>query len=367
MRPFRIPLIGVAVIAVSLAHYLTPVGGHHTHDYHWLHAFFRWFYHLPVILAGFWFGLRGGVVCGLAVSLLYAPHVVFQWAGGSADQWLEMALYNVVGWVTGLLSDAQKRDRDRHRRAAEDLDRAYQKLKDQALLLLETEDHLRQAERLSALGELTAGLAHEIKTPLASIRGASEILGGEATADDRREFSGILLKEVERLTGVVNRFLEFARPRARGEVSAEVDRVVEQVLDLVNVEARRRSVSVTRILGSPGQRAAIEAEQLSQVVLNLVMNALQAMEGGGRLEVKTERRERWLGIVVTDTGPGIPEALRARMFDPFVTGRSGGTGLGLSIVRRILDNHGARIEIETADRGGTEIVVSLPFAEEAHE
>jgi hypothetical protein len=123
MRWRRIALL-CAVIAVSLAHYLTPVGGHDTHRFHAHHAIYRWFYHLPIILAGIWFGLRGGVGVALGVVVLYLPHVLIQWHGGSTEQWLEMGLYLSVGFVTGLVSGRQKRERDRYREAALRLDRA---------------------------------------------------------------------------------------------------------------------------------------------------------------------------------------------------------------------------------------------------
>jgi signal transduction histidine kinase len=364
----RVALIGGTIVAVSLAHYLTPVAGHGGHGLAGAHALYRWFYHLPIILAGFWFGLRGGLATSGAVILLYAPHVLVQWSGGTPDQWLEMALYLVVGAVTGLLSEGQKRDRDRYRRTAEDLDHAYRELREKTVQLLRTEESLRQAERLSALGQLTAGLAHEIKTPLASIRGASEILGGDRTSDEERgEFSGILVKEVDRLTDVVNRFLEFARPREADVAAADVGETIEEVARLVRAEARRQGVEIVADRAPDPPRAAIDATQLGQVVLNLVVNALQAMPEGGRLEVAAAAGDGGIRLVVRDTGGGIPDAIRARIFDPFVTGREHGTGLGLSIVRRILDHHGATIEIRTRSGGGTEVEVRLPVAEERHE
>ncbi len=360
MQRRRIISLVVVVLAVSLSHYITPVGGHNGHAYHAHHAVLRWFSHIPIILAGFWFGIRGGVITSLLVTILYIPHVVFQWSGGTVEQWLEIVLYNIIGIVTGFLSDGQKRDRDRHKAAAEELDRAYAKLKDQTKVILRTEEQLRQADRLSALGELSAGLAHEVKTPLASIRGAVEILCGPAVNDEERdEFSRILTREADRLNRVVTQFLDFARPRGDAVPEAELNPAIDEVLQLVRLEAERRKVKVRRKLGSEMPCVLIDPEQLRQVVLNLVVNALQSMEGGGILELKTVRDGDRTRLTVSDTGDGIPDDLRIRIFEPFVTSRSDGTGLGLSIVKRILENHGATIFVHSKENGGTEFEVRL--------
>jgi len=360
LRPRRIIGLALVVTAVSLSHYLTPVGGHEGHDYHAHHAILRWFSHIPIILAGFWFGVKGGLFCSLVVTALYVPHVLFQWGGGTMEQWLEIVLYNIVGGVTGLLSDGQKRDRDRHKEAAEELDRAYAKLKDQTRVILKTEEQLRQAARLSALGELSAGLAHEVKTPLASIRGAVEILCGLSVNEhEREEFSQIVLREADRLNRVVTQFLEFARPKGDEVPEAKLNTAIDEILQLVKLEADRRNVSVRRTSEEGLPSVLIDPEQLRQVILNLVVNALQAMEAGGTLKLRTRRDGDRVRLTVADTGDGIPEDLRVRIFDPFVTNRADGTGLGLSIVKRILENHGATIEVRARPEGGTAFEVGL--------
>ncbi len=364
MQRRRVIGLALVVVAVSLTHYLTPVVGHEGHQFHAHHAVLRWFSHIPIILAGFWFGLKGGLLTSMIVTVLYVPHVLFQWGGGTMEQWLEIVLYNIVGGVTGFLSDRQKRDGNRHKAAAVELDRAYAKLKDQTKVILKTEEQLRQAGRLSALGELSAGLAHEVKTPLASIRGAAEILAGSSVNEqEREEFSRILIREADRLNRVVTQFLEFARPKRDGRPLTELNPAIDEILQLVRLEASHRKVAVQRRLDEELPRVLIDPEQLRQVVLNLVINALQAMEGGGSLEVRTGRAGDRVRLIVTDSGDGIPDDLRARIFDPFVTSRAEGTGLGLSIVKRILENHGATIEVKAGPEGGTEFEVGLLGAE----
>jgi signal transduction histidine kinase len=321
---------------------------------------FRWFSHIPILLAGFWFGLRGGLLTSLIVTALYIPHVLFQWGGGTVEQWLEIVLYNIVGVVTGILSDGQKRDGDRHKTAAVELDRAYVKLKEQTRVILETEEQLRRADRLSALGQLSAGLAHEVKTPLASIRGAAEILcGSSVNVAEREEFSQILIREADRLNRVVTQFLEFARPRGDAIPEADLTAAIEEILQLVKLEADRRRVAVKKALQCGLPFVRIDPEQIRQVVLNLVINALQAMDSGGTLELRTVKDGDRVHLTVADSGEGIPDDLRVRIFDPFVTSRAEGTGLGLSIVMRILENHGATIEVRSRQEGGTEFEVGL--------
>lgn len=366
IRRLRLPVLVAVVVGVSLAHYLTPVGDHVDHAYHADHALYQWFFHLPIILAGFWFGFRGGTGFGALVTVLYVPHVLVQWHGGTPEQWLEIALYNIVGWVVGILAEGQKAHAEKYRKAAHALDDAYLQLKDRTAVLLETEEHLRRADRLTALGQLSAGLAHEIKTPLSSIRGAADILSAGTLEDgEHGEFLGILIRETDRLNRVVGRFLDFARPAQERRESASVASEVEAVFDLLRVEVRRQGVELRSDLPGDLPPVAIDGEQLRQVVLNLVMNGIQAMEGAGAVTVTTRTTAAGrIEMEVRDTGPGIPPELLPHVFDPFVTGRRNGTGLGLSIVHRILANHGAEIRIDSDPPYGTGMIVDLPVAPE---
>ncbi|MHC4859560.1 MAG: sensor histidine kinase [Planctomycetota bacterium] len=350
MSRWRPAILAAVILAVSLAHYLTPTGEHGSHA---LHAFYRWFYHLPIILAAFWYGIRGGMAACGAVTGLYLPHVLFQWHGGSADQWLEIVLYNLVGIVTGVLSQRQRN--------------SFAALKEKTQVLVETEEQLRAADRLAALGQLSAGLAHEVKTPLASIRGAAEILGSGTAKDvEQKEFSEILLREVDRLNRVVIRFLDFARPTEDESRDADLGSAVDEILNLVRLEAAREKVEVETDLADGLPRVKVDPEQLKQVILNLVMNALQAMENGGTLEVTTKLASGKVQLTVADTGEGIPDEIRDRVLDPFYTTRPRGTGLGLSIVQKILLNHGAELDLRRREPGGTMAVVTFQAGEVAN-
>lgn len=340
---------------------MTPV---HRHD---LHAFFRWLYHVPILLGAFWFGLRGGAGTALLVTVVYLPHLLFQWQGGHAVQWLELALYNVVGWVTGWLAQGLREESERHRKAAAALDGALGELRRQTRLILETEELLLRAGKLSALGELGATLAHEVRTPLASIRGTAEILSDAfEEGDERYEFARILLRETERLNGVVTGFLGFARPADGRTNTADVDVSVVEVLGLVRSHADRQGVALRH--DSPGRRldARIDAEHLRQVLLNLVVNAIQAMPDGGEVRVETAvADEDSVHCAVEDDGPGVAAPDRERIFEPFVTTKSEGTGLGLPLVRRLVEGYGGSVVCESREHGGARFVVRLPRGEDA--
>jgi len=339
----RFTILLVVVVAVTAAHYLTPTREHG------LHALYRWFYHLPIILGSFWFGLRGGAGLALFITVLYLPHVFVQWDGGGAVHWLEIALYHVVGWVTGTLAEQQNR--------------AYEDLKERTRQLLETEEQLRRADRLSVLGELSAGLAHEIRTPLASLRGAAEILAGSADDSEREEFSEILVNEADRLNRVLTDFLDCARPRPSGDGGADLGAVAEEVVRLVRLHADRTGVNLEVDVPDGLPAVGLDAELLKQVLLNLAMNAVQASDRGGRVRVGAAAVTGAVVLSVEDEGRGIPEENRERVFDPFFTTREGGTGLGLPVVRKILAASGAAIEIVPARDRGTIVRATLPEAE----
>ncbi|NIQ10302.1 MAG: sensor histidine kinase, partial [Gammaproteobacteria bacterium] len=193
----RIATIAGLLLLVSSLHYLTTTQQVGAHDV------YRRLYYVPIVLGGVWFALRGGIVTSVLASLLYVPHVLFHWQHHpeiALEQYLEIILYNVIGCLTGFLAQREQQQKLRYQKTAENLEESYRKLRDQADQIIEIEEQLRRADRLSALGELSAGMAHEIRNPLGSIKGTAEILrDGVGQEDPKREFADILIKEVDRL------------------------------------------------------------------------------------------------------------------------------------------------------------------------
>ncbi|WP_020676614.1 two-component system sensor histidine kinase NtrB [Geopsychrobacter electrodiphilus] len=363
----RLLLLLSMVVAITSLHYLTATARAEAHDV------FRRLYYIPVILGGIWFGLRGGFGTALLVSVMYAPHVVFQWGrlpGGHPEQYLEILLFNIIGIITGSLASREHQQRLRAEESAARLAGSFAKLREQADLIIEIEDQLRRADRLTALGELSAGMAHEIRNPLGSIRGTAEILRDAFPPEHKyAEFTAILVKEVDRLNQVLEDFLRFVRPEPVDRVSFLPAETLRDVLHLTEVQARKARVNiVTEIPDLPETEGG--ASQFKQVFLNLILNAVQAMPNGGQLHVAAESDEKWVVCRFIDNGPGIPKENIERIFNPFFTTKQEGTGLGLAITSRIVENAGGRIKVESNPGQGTTFTLKLrlaAFAGEEHE
>ena len=355
----RLAIITALLLMVTALHYLTTTQMVEAHD------IFRRLYYVPIVLGGVWFALRGGIATAILASLLYTPHVLFHWQHNPSialEQYLEIVLYNVIGCLTGFLAQRERQQKLRYQKAAETLEGSYLKLREQADQIIEIEEQLRRADRLSALGELSAGMAHEIRNPLGSIKGTAEILrDGVASDDPKLEFAEILIKEVDRMNGVLEDFLHFARPTPVEHGHFFLGPVVGDVLDLTRQQAIRNHVEVHVDLDDdvaiPGQ-----GEQIKQTLLNLILNALQAMPDGGILEVSSKNLAHEIHIKVSDNGPGIALEDRERIFNPFVTTRESGTGLGLAITQRIVRGHDGHIVLESTPGQGASFTVCLPLS-----
>jgi signal transduction histidine kinase len=359
----RITILAAFVVGISVLHYFTPL------QLMMLHDIYQRLYYIPIILAAFWFGLRGGIGCALFVSIVYAPHILFQWGGHISmemEKYLEIVLYNVVGGVTGFLTQKGEARRKELQETALGLEESYRKLRAQADRISEIEGELRRAERLSAIGELGAVLAHEIRNPLGSIKGTAEILKDDLKPGDRKyEFLEILVRESERLNRVVEDFLRLARPQRLNLERCDVMRELGDVVTLMEVEARKHGVrldlkhrKLPEIEGDP--------EKLRQAFLNVILNGLQATPPGGSVTIAAS----WEGegqnqtgriiLTFTDTGAGIERERLETIFEPFHSTKEDGSGLGLAITRKIVEGHGGEIEVKSEAGRGTTFFVSLP-------
>ncbi|GFE62532.1 nitrogen regulation protein NR(II) [Geobacter sp. AOG2] len=354
----RIGLLGLSILGISLLHYLTPL------HLHYLHDIFQRFYYLPIILAALWFGFRGGLLCSLTVSLVYAPHILFQWGGGltlEMEKYLEIVMYNVVGGVTGLLAQRERTRSLELQRTARGLEESYNKLQAQSQRIMTVEEQLRRAERLSTMGEMAAVLAHEIRNPLGSIRGTAEILRDDyRPGDPKHEFIEIQIKETERLNRVVEEFLRMARPQPAEMRHCSLREELETIATLAANDARARKIKLT--LEPPAADIFVNAdgEKLRQAFLNIVINALQATPEGGTITIATQKTDSLYEIRFSDSGPGIAASALARVFEPFFTTKPDGTGLGLAITKKIIEAHGGMLEMESEVGKGTTVIVRLP-------
>ena len=367
---FRRSVLGLLIAGVLTGHVLVPVTQHVLHD-----LFIR-LYYLPIVLGGVWFGLWGGLGTAGLITLLYLPHILFIDHGNMTFGYLlEIPVFLGVGLLTGLIVERQAQYRRGLEAQAETLARSHRELQAQTRLLLEKETQLRRADRLSALGQLSAGLAHEIRNPLGAIKGAVEILEEDYPAGHpKAEFYAIILKEVKRLNDVVTNFLNFARPVALHFAPVDVREVLTGLEGLISGQARAYRVQIFTSFHVGPARVMVDEALLKQAFLNIALNALEAMPDGGDLAISTRladpattgildgtSRQEWVEAVFDDTGCGIREEHLGRVFDPFFTTKKDGTGLGLAITYRIIENHRGIIRVMSQPGKGTTFVITLPL------
>ena len=362
MKPsvFRIALLGLSILGISLLHYLTPL------HLHYLHDIFQRLYYLPIIFAALWFGFRGGLACSLVVSVVYAPHILFQWGGHltiEMERYLEIVMYNIVGGVTGLLAQREREQSLQLQRTAEGLEDSYRKLQSQSDRIIAVEEQLRRAEKLSSLGEMAAVLAHEIRNPLGSIRGTAEILRDDyPPGSQKHEFIEIQIKETERLNNVVEDFLKMARQQPFDMKNCSITEELETIVKLTENVARERGIKLLPEFRSRERISAKgDGEKLRQAFLNIVNNGLQATPAGGEVSIDSRLSGTVAEIIFRDSGTGIKSSIIDRVSEPFFTTKADGTGLGLAVSRKIVEGHGGKLKIESEPGRGTTVTVSLPL------
>jgi signal transduction histidine kinase len=367
-------LIVLLVIIISVLHYVTPT--------------MKWQYHLilmqsyfiPILLAAFQFGVKGGWGTALLVSFIYFPHVMLQWGGlieTNLMRFLQILLFNIIGYLTGVKAQQEQSEKKRYQQTAEKLEVSLKKLEDQSEKMEEMEEYLRQADRLSVIGEMTASLAHEVRNPLGSIRGAVDILRDELPPQFKQsEFFSILVEETQRLNRVVEDYLNFAGKPRYSEVRFDVREIIRNSQLLLKHRAQKGGISFQiRIPESP-LFIRSDPQQLQQVLINLLLNAIQVLPQGGHIRLESftdlvqnispplpgerDSSNQNLIIIVSDDGPGIDKDNLEKIFRPFYSTREEGTGLGLAIVKRICDQNKWQIQVTSEKGKGTAFTLIIP-------
>ena len=335
-----------AIVVISLLHYSTGMHAHHLHD------IYRRLYYFPIILAAFLHGLRGGLIAAIVVCLAYLPHAtghISEDPASSTQKMLEMLLYVSVGLITGYL--------------VSNLKRTQLQLESSMKQHRQTEDELLMSAKLAAVGRLSAGLAHEIRNPLASIKGSAEILADDFPADHRKHrMLRVLVDESDRLNNVLARFLAFARPRPLEWAEISIRSEIEDVIALLQNQREGQSVR-PHISPSSGDDALIQGdrEQLRQVILNVLLNAYQAAGEDGDVWIETESRSETFVLRVRDSGPGFNAEALEHAFTPFFTTKDEGSGLGLAVSHRIVELHSGQVRILNSPEGGGVVELEIPL------
>jgi len=349
----RIAVVGVGIATATALHYFTSPS-----LILW-HNLFQRLYYLPIIYAAIYFGWRGGLAASACSAVCYIPHILMAWQHHmpeyAVNQYAEIIVFFLVGTVTGVLADQGRQHRIELEATTEQLAKVNRELQDSF-------EHIKRADRLSAIGELSASLAHEIRNPLASIEGAANIIESPQTGEQIRSSSiAIIRKETERLNRLLTNLLDFARPRKPEFQGVEPGRLIDSIISLAGHSAQQEGIMLRKDVPFGVPQFECDPEQMKQVILNLTLNAIQAMSQPGEIVLSARLRNSSMVINVRDQGPGIGEQDLDKVFNPFFTTKDTGTGLGLSVVHQIVAQHGGAVSAErNSDRGMT-FSVTLPL------
>ena len=365
-RKTYIVLLLLIVVAVGLLHTFTPT------DKLVLHDFYRRISYFPIVVAALLYGIRGGLFLAACTSIAFIPHLRhFYHLGPSAylAELPEIILYFGAGIVIGAIAGREKQLRIKYQELSRQLERSYKKLHKQASALVEAEEQLHSSQKLSALGQLSASLAHEVKNPLAAIRGAVEILADDFPPQHpKHEFSEILLKETSRLSTTVEEVLRYSKqqqPLLHSPRFESLPKILERVMILLDNNFKSRNQMLTMNLDAQADTIMIDGDKMAQVFINLLLNSCEAMERNGTVEVTSMQDDTHVEIAFKDDGPGIGEEERKKIFTAFYSTKEEGTGLGLAISSRIVESYGGVLRVESRKSGtGACFIVSLPKSQE---
>jgi two-component system sensor histidine kinase HydH len=320
---------------------------------------------LPVVSAATILGVAGTLLFALLTGVSYLSFLLFlDWSRyviGPAEieeLALRITFLAMVGILANTLAEDLRVQSAKNRRTAEELAAANRHLR-------EAEDAVRRSDRLAALGQLSAGLAHELRNPLGTIKASAEMLGRQVAAENElaREMAGFITSEVDRTNSLVTRFLQFARPLEVRPETADLALVIDRAVAMVEREAPR--IAIYRNYSPEISPFPLDAELMERVFYNLLLNAAQASPEGGAVTVKTRAAGGTAEIAVIDRGSGIAAGQLSSIFNPFFTTKPEGVGLGLAIVAKIVDEHGGKIAVESEAGKGSVFRVLLPMTRPA--
>lgn len=225
----------------------------------------------------------------------------------------------------------------------------------------ELEYQLNQAERLAALGEMVAGVSHEIRNPLGIIRSTAELLGSMSDSyEGQKGLSHVIIEESSRLDNIVTEFLDFARPQKPNLQECYLEEIINKNVHFLRPELDKTQISVHDNLNGRSFKLNADPQLLYRSFLNILVNAIQSMEKDGTITINVEEEKDYYVTSIKDTGKGISEEILGKLFDPFFSTKDKGSGLGLSIVKNIIEGHNGSIRIESKKGSGTKVVIKLP-------
>ena len=351
-------IVSWILLKLLLSYLLIGYTGGVSSSYYWLLL-------LPMISAGSSLGVLGTLVVTLLAWGVYLSFLLrIDWnrfvleAPERRELALRVIFLAVAGNLTNTLAEALRRQFAKTKAVADQLAEANRNLQ-------QAEEAVRRSDRLAALGQLAAGLAHELRNPLGTIRASAEMLNRSVASENEvaREVAGFIAEEVDRTNSLVTRFLDFVRPLELRPAPADLAQVLDRSVAMVEREAAAREVTVYKNYSPDIPPFPLDAELMERVFYNLLANAAQATAPGGAVTVKTRPVDGNAEISVIDRGSGIDPKIIDAIFNPFFTTKPDGVGLGLAICSKIVDQHGGKIAVESQPGKGSVFRVYLPLAE----
>ncbi|GAB6155961.1 ATP-binding protein [Desulfosporosinus burensis] len=357
---FDLIAIGLVVAVLTIIHYTNY---HYEVDYHILLQFA---YYLPVIYAAMRFGPAGGIISSFVITLLFLPLMVhFQQTltpAAKYTQWVEVGLINVIGWLTGFLTEEERKAKRKYQLALKVQKELVEKLKQEGQERERLEGEIRRTERVTALGHMSAGLAHEIRNPLGIMKVSIQMLAQEKSNDEVvADYCRVLQEECERLNRLVSEFLSFARPKEPVRERIALGKLLDEGVSIIQPALWQNHIELVQVRNPIDQQEVeVDPDQIKQVILNILLNAIDAQGEGGMIQLEGVQKGGFVGFAVSDEGPGISPDAMPYIYDPFFTTKEKGTGLGLSVVHRILDQHGGKISTANRSERGVRVEILLP-------
>jgi signal transduction histidine kinase len=334
-----------------------------------IHDVNRALFFIPIIYSALVFRVRGSIITSLIFLITVLPRALF--ISPYPNPLLRALIFVVFSALVSLLIATELNRFEKERKTRVELDIAYQKLSEYTQKLKDNQEQLIQAEKLTSLGQLAASIAHEVNNPLSGVLTYTQLLikrikSDKFSEDTALDYLSKMESELTRSTRLVRNLLDFARQSAPVLVETDLNDIVNRVLELTAHSAQLSKIEVVKELDPSLPKLTADPNQLQQVCTNLILNAIQAMPGGGKLHLRTSLDNGQLKMEVQDTGCGIsPENMR-KLFTPFFTTKKEvkGVGLGLAVSYGIIQRHHGKIEVHSKEGEGTIFTVYLPLHQE---
>ncbi|MHA2060854.1 MAG: sensor histidine kinase [Candidatus Sifarchaeia archaeon] len=331
-----------------------------------VHDTLRLFFIIPIIGAAVVLRVQGALIISFLSLCIILQRALF--FSPYPDPVIRSLIFIAFAALIGLLIATQLNEIEKEKKLESELNKADKELSKFQNKFKESQQQLAQADKLTSLGQLAASIAHEVNNPISGVLVYTQLLTKKIASDrfvkkTALEYLSKMEKELIRSARLIQNLLNFARQSPPKLRTTSINDVISRTLELTAHPAKLQNVEVIKDLEHSLSSIMVDSDQIQQVCFNLILNAIQAMPNGGRLNIRTSSHDNWLKIEVQDTGYGIPEEKMSKLFTPFFTtkGRGQGVGLGLAVAYGIIHSHNGRIEVQSREGVGTTFTVGLPM------